>query len=153
MADRIRAGARLVVVLGLASACGKLDQECRAVTTRANAFIEEAGRLRPKPDASPADTAREALATAARYERLAADLRAIPIESSKLQPEVASYRTLAERSAASLRAVAQALTDGDFDTARRKRVELDRAARGEGPLVARINEVCGLSPAPAASGR
>lgn len=143
----------VLVLLGLTSACGKLDQECRAVTTRANAFIEEAERLRPKPDASPADTARAALDMSTRYDRLAADLRAIPIESSELRPEVDSYRSLAERSAASLRAVAKALTDGDFDTARQKRVELDSAARGEAPLVARINAVCGLSTAPAASAR
>jgi hypothetical protein len=130
------------LLLGL-SACGRLERDCRRVTTRANAFIADNEHLRPKPDASPADTAREALETARRYDRLAADLAAIDIGSSELKPEVDQYRALAERSAASLRSVAKALGDSDFDTARRKRVELDAAAKGEGPLVAKINAICG----------
>jgi hypothetical protein len=137
--------------------CGRLDRECTAFSTRANAFIKEGSSYRPKPDASPADTAREALATAARYDRLASDLAALDIQSSELRPEVDRYRELAERSAASLKAVASALGADDFETARRKRVELDAAAKGEGPLVAKINAICGVTsaapPAAAASAR
>jgi hypothetical protein len=149
-----RSTARVALVVTLAaltSACGRLDRECRALSTRANAFIAESEGHRPKPDASPEETARESLATAARYDRLAADLAAIDVQSSKLRPEVDAYRALAERAASSLRAVARALGENDFDTARRKRVELDTAAKGEGPLVARINKICGLTAKPAPS--
>jgi hypothetical protein len=135
--------------------CGRLDRECTAFSTRANAFIKEGAGHKPKPDASPADTAREALATAERYDRLATDLAALDIQSSELRPEVDRYRELAERSAASLKSVARALGDDDFETARRKRVELDAAAKGEAPLVAKINAICGVTsaPAPSASAR
>jgi hypothetical protein len=143
--------ASLALLLFGAGACGRLERDCRSFSTRANAFIAVGAGHRPTPGASPADTAREALATAARYDRLAADLAAIDVQSSELRPEVEQYRALAERSASSLRDVAKALGDNDFDTARRKRVELDRAAQGEGPLVAKINAICGLSPAPVPS--
>ena len=142
---RVGALALLGSLAAATSACGRLDRECRALSTRANAFIEENGRHPLKLDASPEENARESLVTAARYERLAADLAAIDVQSSELRPEVDAYRALAERAASSLRAVAKSLADKDFDTARRKRVELDTASKGEGPLVARINSICGLS--------
>ncbi len=122
--------------------CGKVARECRAVTARANAFIAESARVAPAPGASRARTQEQALATAARYEKLAADLEALHVTSGKLEPEVQSYRTLALRSAVALRAVAKALGEHDFETARARRVELDRAAQSEAPLVARINAIC-----------
>lgn len=125
--------------------CGRLERECRAVSATANAFIAESERLRPRADATPAETVKAELATAARYDRLAADLSALGVESSELVPEVRSYRELAEHSAAALRAVAGALGSGDFEAARSKRIELDAAARGEGPLVERINVICGTA--------
>ena len=126
--------------------CGRLERECRALSATANAFIAESERLRPRADATPEEAAKAELMTASRYEKLATDLSALKVESSELSPEVARYRELAEHSAASLRAVASALTRGDFEAARQKRVELGRAAGGEGPLVTKINEVCGVKP-------
>jgi len=131
-----------VLLLG----CGRLERECRGVSATANAFIAESERQRPRADATPEEAAKAELSTAARYEKLAADLAALKVESSELSPEVARYRQLAEHSAASLRAVAAALARSDFEVARRNRVDLARAARGEGPLVARINAVCGAKP-------
>jgi hypothetical protein len=125
--------------------CGRLGRECRAVTATANAFIKESEQLRPRPNASPDEAVRAELATATRYEKLAADLLALDVQSSELLPEVQSYRALAEHSAASLRAVATAFGKGDFEAARAKRIELDAAARGEAPLVARINALCGTA--------
>jgi hypothetical protein len=127
----------------LALGCGQLDRECRAVTATANTFIRDSERVRPRPDATPEQTVKAQLEMAARYDKLAADLAALKVESSELVPEVAHYRELAEHSAASLRAVSAALTSGDFEAARARRIELDREARGEGPLVTRINTVCG----------
>jgi hypothetical protein len=140
-----RAGLSLACLL-VVSGCGRLRRECRGVSATANAFIAESGKVRPKPNATQEETVKAELATAVRYEKLAADLESLKVESSELSPEVARYRTLAEHSAASLRAVAAALTRGDFDTARQKRIELDREARGEGPLVRKINEICGSTP-------
>jgi hypothetical protein len=140
----------LVLVLPLL-ACGRLEHECRSLSTTANAFILASEEKRLPPEASPAETARAALETASRYERLAADLTALNLESKPLLPEVARYRELALGSAASLRAVAKALEARDFETARTKRVEFDRAARAEAPIVARINAVCTGTPMPAAS--
>src|SRR3954447_26969940 len=136
--------ARVSCFLLLAS-CGRLDRECRGVSATANAFIAESERQRPRPNATPDETMKAELATAARYEKLASDLKALHVESGELSPEVERYRTLAEHSAESLRAVAAAFGRGDFDAARAKRVELDREARGEGPLVQKINEICGTT--------
>jgi hypothetical protein len=133
------------LALGIACAtlgCGKLRRECDAVVKTANAFIAESARHRPSPDAPPEQAAREALETAARYDQLANDLAAIRVESDELRPEVQRYADLAVRSAASLRAAAQALRTRHFEQARQKRVELDAAAKTEGPLVARINALC-----------
>jgi hypothetical protein len=134
-----RAALLVVAVLG----CGKLDDECRAVTARANAFLAETAALTPKQGATRERTREQALAMAERYDLLARDLGAIRVDSAKLRPEVESYRALALRSSAALRAVAGALAVGDFETARKKRVELDAASKGEGPLVGRINAICG----------
>lgn len=141
---RGRRSSLLAAVLASATAaCGNLERECHLVTTRANTFIAEGERIAPRVAASPEDTAREALDTAARYDRLAADLAAIEIGTSELRVEVDRYRALAERSASSLRAVARALSDSDFDTARRKRVELAAATKTEElPIVAKINQIC-----------
>lgn len=141
-----------VACVFVAAGCSRLDRDCRAVTATANTFIADSGRQHPQPNATSEQTVKAELATAVRYEKLAADLESLKIESSELEPEVMSYRTLAEHSAASLRAVAAALASGDFETARQKRVELDREARGEGPLVAKINAICGATkPSPDAS--
>lgn len=125
--------------------CGRLGRECRAVSETANAFIAESERLRPRANATPEETVKAELATAARYERLAADLSALKVESTELVPEVERYRALAEHSAQALRAAAAALEKNDFEAAREKRIELDAAARGEAPLVERINVVCGTA--------
>jgi hypothetical protein len=140
----VAAVSRGALLVGLAAlGCGKLDEECRAVTARANAFLTETAPLAPKQGASREQTEEQALAMAQRYELLARDLGAIRVDSPKLRPEVESYRALALRSASSLRAVAKALAASDFEAARAKRVELDAAGRSEGPLVGRINTICG----------
>jgi len=132
-------------VLGLAVValgCGKLRRECEAVVKTANAFIAESARHRPSPNALPEQAAREALETAVRYDKLASDLAAIGVQSDELRPEVERYADLAVRSSASLRAAAHSLETEHFEQARQKRVELDAAAKSEGPLVAKINSVC-----------
>jgi len=133
----------VAVVVVTATACGRQTRECRAVTARANTFIADSEKQKPAEGASKEQTREQALAMAHRYERLAADLAALHVESSDLAPEVESYRALALRSATALRSVAAALASKDFDTARKLRVDLDSAARGEAPLVARINAICG----------
>jgi hypothetical protein len=135
----------VLVLLVSSAGCGRLTRECRAVTETANAFIVESERLRPRANATADETVKAELATAARYERLAADLTALKVESSELLPEVERYRALAEHSAQALRAAAAAFGRNDFEAARTKRIELDAAARGEGPLVERINELCGTA--------
>ena len=127
----------------LALGCGKLRSECDAVVKTANTFIGESARRRPSPDAPPEQAAREALENADRYDKLARDLAAIKVESEVLRGDVEKYADLAVRSAASLRAAAHALKTRHFEQARQKRVELDAAAKSEGPLVARINATCG----------
>lgn len=125
------------------AACGKLRDECRAVVSTANAFIADSEKGKSKATADgPEATARDARSLADRYDKLATDLGALPVESEELALEVAAYRKLALSAASSLRAAATALESKDWETARKKRVEFDEAARGEAPLVARINAVC-----------
>ena len=134
--------ATFVAALVLAG-CGDLRRECDAVVQTANAFLAESAKKSPSPAATPEQAAKEALETAARYEKLASDLAAVRVESDELAPEVERYRDLAGRSARSLRATADALRTGRFEQARKERVELDHAAKSEAPLVARINAICG----------
>lgn len=134
---------RALLLVHAALGCGRLDEECRAVTARANTFLAETAKQSPKQGATREETREQALAMAERYDLLARDLGAIRVDSAKLKPEVESYRALALRSSASLRSVAAALAARDFEAARKKRVELDEAGRGEGPLVGRINAICG----------
>jgi hypothetical protein len=136
-------GAPLLCISLCALACGELRRECDAVVKTANAFIGESARHRPSPNAPPEQAAREALETADRYDKLARDLAAIRVTSDELRPDVERYADLAVRSSASLRAAAQALRTRQFEQARQQRVELDAAAKSEGPLVARINATCG----------
>ena len=137
----LRASA-LAILAFTAQGCGKLHRECDAVVKTANAFISESAKHRPSPDASPEQASREAIETADRYDKLARDLAAIRVESDELRPEVEKYADLALRSSASLRAAAHALHTRHFEQANQKRVELDSAAKTEGPLVARINAIC-----------
>jgi hypothetical protein len=137
----LRRAVTLIVFGASLLGCGKLREECRAVVTTANAFIAVSPPV-PGPSKSPEQTAREARELADRYDKLATDLGALPVESEELAAEVESYRKLALSAAASLRAAASALERKDWETARKKRVEFDEAARGEAPLVARINGVC-----------
>jgi hypothetical protein len=133
---------RAALLTFAALGCGKLDDECRAVTARANGFLAETAQVSRKQGATREQTREQALAMAERYDLLARDLGSIRVESEKLKPEVESYRALSLRSSAALRAVAVALAANDFEAARKKRVELDEAGRGEAPLVARINAIC-----------
>jgi hypothetical protein len=135
-------GALLLGASIVLCACGELRRECDAVVKTANAFISEGARRRLSPNAPPEQAAREALETAERYDKLARDLAAIGVASDELRPDVERYADLAVRSSASLRAAAQALRTRHFEQARQKRVELDTAAKSEGPLVARINATC-----------
>ena len=142
---------RLLVFAASLLGCGRLEHDCRSLTTTANEFILASESKRLPPEASPAETARAALETAARYERLAKDLGALRIDSKALVPEIAHYRELALGSAVSLRAVAKALDARDFEAARKNRIEFDQTARAEAPLVARINAICSGAPMPSAS--
>lgn len=131
----------LFVSLAWLSGCGELKRECRAVVATANAFIAESGKSKPSAQ-GPEVTAREARALAERYDKLATDLGALSVKSEELAAEVEAYRKLAVSAATSLRGAASALEQKDWETARKRRVEFDEAARGEAPLVARINAVC-----------
>jgi hypothetical protein len=132
----------LACFLVTAAGCGKHARECRDLTTRANAFIADSQKARPEGGVTKEQTREQTLVTAERYERLHRDLGDLGIESSDLLPEVESYRALALRSAAALKDVARALENKDFETARRKRVELANATKEEAPLVERINAIC-----------
>lgn len=137
---------RLVLALALAlllSGCGKFREarECAAFVRTVNAWIST---VRPVPPAagSAEVVAKDARITASRYDKLSLDLSALSIQAEELRPRVARYRTIADKAAEALRAVADALEKSDAETARRKRVEFDDVARGEGPLVEEINSVC-----------
>jgi len=91
---------------------------------------------------SAAVAANESRALADRYDDLAKRIDALKLTSDELIPRAESYQKLAREAAAALRDVAQAVEQGDAEKARRRRVQFDDLARGEGPLVAEINRIC-----------
>ena len=93
----------------------------------------------PTPPGAPSLDSR---ALADRYDDLAQRIDALKLSSPELTPRAARYQKLAREAAAALRDVATAVEKGDPEKARRRRVEFDDIARGEGPLVADINAVC-----------
>lgn len=100
---------------------------------------------KPAPSAaapSPATVSVESRALAERYDALAKRIDDLQLGSDQLAPRAARYQKLARAAAAALRDVAHAVEQDDAEGARRRRVEFDDIARGEGPLVADINAVC-----------
>lgn len=127
----------------LASGCGEFRRakECTALSKTVSAWLS-AGPTPNLGASEPHAIAREARATADRYEELDRRLAALEIESEELVPHVASYRSMAQKSAGVLDEVASALERKDGELARRLRVEFDATAKAEDALVARINAVC-----------
>jgi hypothetical protein len=128
----------------MASGCGKFQQarECESFVSTVNAWIGAA----PHPPASGGSAeliAKDVRATALSYDALSSKLDGLGIQGEELRPRVQRYRNIAKNASQALRAVADALDRSDAETARKKRVEFDDIARGEGPLVDEINRICG----------
>jgi len=79
---------------------------------------------------------------AERYDDLAQRIDGLQLTSAELMPRAQRYQKLAREAAGALRDVAVAVEAGDAEAARRRRVEFDDLARGEGPLVEEINRIC-----------
>lgn len=86
--------------------------------------------------------ARDARATARRYEDLDRRLSALNIQSDELVARVARYRNMAVSAARVLDEVALALDSENTLLARTRRVEFDNTVQAERALVAEINAVC-----------
>jgi hypothetical protein len=134
----------ILLLVTLAPGCGKFkkNRECSGLAQRVNAFI---GETRAGEGASQLDSvraAKESRQLAERYRKLSADLAALDIESQDLVAHVASYRKLADDAASALEGAAVALDQHDLELARTRRLDFDRAAKNEKPLVRAINDAC-----------
>lgn len=135
--------AALLLALPVTAGCSEFRKakECTALSKTVSAWLGAGPK--PNPGASVPDAiAREARVTADRYEELDRQLSALKIESEELVSPVASYRSMAQKSARVLDEVASAVERKDGELARRLRVEFDATAKAEAALVARINGVC-----------
>lgn len=134
---------RLAALLILVTGCSKFRQakECSSLVETVSAWMAEDTVSAAKVD--PLTVAQDARKTAERYRKLDQDLGRLGIKSPDLAPRVKRYRAMATEAARVLDDVARALDQKDAERARRRRVEFDATARGEAPLVAEINRVCG----------
>jgi hypothetical protein len=116
-------------------------KECDVLAKAVSGWIAK----QPKPSpasAEPKELAKEARATARRYEALDRELGRLEIKSPDLVPRVKRYREIAAQATRALDDVALALSRNDAETARRRRVEFGVVAAAEAPLVAEINASC-----------
>lgn len=137
----------LLLALGGAwalSGCGKFTKhkECNELAAVVNVFIAETEKAVPVEYADPAKAARESRELAARYKKLDTELGALKITSEELSPRFERYKKLAEEAATALEGAARALESKDLELARRYRLDFDRSAKSEGPLVREINQIC-----------
>lgn len=116
--------------------CGNFVATIKAWKGQAPAPVTSASALTP----SLASTESRALAD--RYDDLAARIDRLHLTSPELVPRAIRYQKLSRGAAAALRDVAEAVEKGDAEGARRRRVEFDDIAHGEGPLVTDINDLC-----------
>ncbi|HET9956348.1 MAG TPA: hypothetical protein VFQ61_17690 [Polyangiaceae bacterium] len=137
-----------LLVLASGTGCGKFkrSKECGAVAGAVSTFVSASaptpiGKGQPA-SITPTDLARDARATARRYNELDQRLESLHVQSADLAPRVTHYRELARQAAIALEDAATALEHSDAETARRKRVEFDAVARSEPALVAEINNIC-----------
>lgn len=142
------AGSRLAIVFPalacLLGGCGKFqkNKECGDLAGAVNAFIGETKKAVPAEYAEASKAARESRALALRYRKLNTELGALKVESEELVPKLQRYKKLAEDAASALDGAAQALDKKDLELARRYRLDFDRAAKSEAPLVREINQTC-----------
>jgi hypothetical protein len=143
----VSAGSRLALIFALASAftaCGKFqkNKECGELAGAVNAFIDETKKAVPAEYTEASQAARESRALALRYRKLNTDLGALKVESDELVLRLERYKKLAEEAARALEGAAQALDKKDLELARRHRLDFDRTAKDEAPLVREINAAC-----------
>ena len=124
--------------------CGKFqkNKECGDVAGAVNAFISETKKAVPAEYAEASKAAGESRALALRYRKLSTDLGALKVESEELVPKLQRYKKLADDAATALDGAAQALDKKDLELARRYRLDFDRTAKSEAPLVREINQTC-----------
>lgn len=116
-------------------------KECSSLSQTVVAWIAEV----PAPDlgvSAPERIAKDARATARRYEDLDRRLAALNIRSEDLVGPVARYRTMAVGAARVLDEVALALDNQNAELARTRRVEFDSTVKAERALVVEINAAC-----------
>ena len=135
----------LLALLALGCAKFQTARECgtfvEAIKTWKGQAPKAAASAAAAP-ASPAAASVESLALAARYEDLAQRIDALRLTSPELLPRAQRYQKLSREAAAALKDVADAVSKGDAEGARKRRVQFDDIAKGEKPLVDDINAIC-----------
>jgi hypothetical protein len=129
---------------GLGCAKFQTARECGMFVEAIKAWKAQAPKAAPSAVAptSPAQASVESLALAQRYDDLAKRIDALHLGSADLVPRAVRYQKLSREAAAALREVANAVSKGDAEGARKRRVQFDDIASGEATLVADINGIC-----------
>jgi hypothetical protein len=135
--------ARALVLVALTAGCDtfRKAKECSALSKTVSEWMAET----PAPDlavSAPERVAKDARATARRYEELDRRLAALNVQSDELIAHVARYRDMTTGAARVLDEVALALEQQNAELARRRRVEFDGTVKAERELVAQINAAC-----------
>jgi len=130
---------------GLGCAKFQTARECGMFVEAIKAWKAQAPKAAPSAAAaptSPAQASVESLALAERYDDMAKRIDALHLGSADLVPRAVRYQKLSREAAAALREVASAVSKGDAEGARKRRVQFDDIASGEATLVADINGIC-----------
>jgi hypothetical protein len=129
---------------GLGCAKFQTARECGLFVEAIKAWKAQAPKAAPSAVAptSPAQASVESRALAERYDDLAIRIDSLRLGSPDLVPKAARYQKLSREAAAALREVANAVSKGDAEGARKRRIQFDDIASGEATLVADINGIC-----------
>ena len=112
-------------------------RQCRALIARVNPSLDEVSTLsRGTP------TSASYIASAGRYERLAAELGPMEFSSEEMAKDVAEYSGILKSLAQTLRALAAASDASDTATAERLSHEIERVGVRERASVSKMNAWC-----------
>jgi len=129
----------LLLSIGLLGGCSRFTRtrQCRALIARINPSLDEVTAL-----SHGATTSASYIASAGRYERLAAELGPMEFSSEEMAKDVAEYASILKSVAQTLRALAIASDSNDLASVDRLSHEIERLSVRERASVSKMNTWC-----------